>query len=59
MGDDVGNGDLSVVGHAPQPKVDRLAKAKCGNAESGKQSLPAIAAVPGVRARVAPGGNLG
>jgi hypothetical protein len=32
---------------------------KCGDIESRKQSLPASAAVPGVRARVAPGCNLG
>ena len=32
---------------------------KCGNIESGRQSHRASASVPGVRARVAPGCDLG
>src|SRR5215468_923354 len=37
---------------------DEMQETQCRDTESGKRSLPAGAAVKGVRARVAPGGNL-
>jgi hypothetical protein len=39
--------------------MSNLEEANCRDVESGKQSLSARAAVPGVRARVAPGRRLG
>src|SRR5580704_3148666 len=39
--------------------MSNLEEASCRDVESGKQSLSAGAAVPGVRARVAPGRRLG
>ena len=38
--------------------MSNLEEANCRDVESGKQSLSAGAAVPGIRARVAPGCNL-
>jgi len=37
---------------------DEMQEAQCRDIESGKRSLPAGAAMKGVGARVAPGGNL-
>src|ERR1700746_2196151 len=54
-------GVTSVAGfrwtHSSPP--GRARRLKCDDFESGKHSLRASAAVPGVGARVAPGGNLG